>query len=316
MSVVSKRGPWVGREGRCLDQLRVDIFFWAQGCVTFGSECAFTVRCENNFPFYNLHSRPHITTTTTTAAHSNMTTHHRLQSFDEDAQHLLEDGMKQITVEATANTKILYGSEKFTLYTILVMCPITHAWWIIQKRYSEFFSLRHKLLKIAKRALKTHPEVVQLLQPLGEFAFPKKYLRTDTPEIMNERRDAFKRLTSTLLAIRSSFVLHMLQAPQRQLVLNQVVDTIEAFLSVPDCQKEGELRHASITRVSESVEEKNLPACDEEMCPICLYDFADAPECTLHLGCGHVFHKDCVVPWLEQTMSCPLCRQESTHGVL
>lgn len=42
-------------------------------------------------------------------------------------------------------------------------------------------------------------------------------------------------------------------------------------------------------------------------CSICLEDF----ECDVHvrhLGCGHMFHKDCVDRWFLRNFACPVCR--------
>merc|ERR1711997_389460 len=44
-------------------------------------------------------------------------------------------------------------------------------------------------------------------------------------------------------------------------------------------------------------------------CAVCQDGYnADEEICTLE--CGHSYHKDCVVPWLEMHRTCPLCRHE------
>lgn len=50
----------------------------------------------------------------------------------------------------------------------------------------------------------------------------------------------------------------------------------------------------------------------DEKCPICLApnENLEGTEKFLTLPCSHSFHDQCIVPWLEKTNSCPLCRAE------
>jgi DNA-directed RNA polymerase subunit RPC12/RpoP len=54
--------------------------------------------------------------------------------------------------------------------------------------------------------------------------------------------------------------------------------------------------------------------CCQPSCPICSDDFVVDME-GLHLPCGHIFHRDCVMPWLEQKQNCPICRAEVSNVV-
>lgn len=49
--------------------------------------------------------------------------------------------------------------------------------------------------------------------------------------------------------------------------------------------------------------------CGQPSCPICSEDFAVGTKAT-SLPCGHMFHGECVLPWLEQKQNCPICRLE------
>lgn len=60
---------------------------------------------------------------------------------------------------------------------------------------------------------------------------------------------------------------------------------------------------------------KNLPSrlvtVDDEKCAICLVPNENLDgQKFLTLPCSHEFHDSCIMPWLEKTNSCPMCRQE------
>lgn len=50
----------------------------------------------------------------------------------------------------------------------------------------------------------------------------------------------------------------------------------------------------------------------DEKCPICLApnENLTGNEKFLKLPCEHEFHDQCILPWLQKTNSCPLCRAE------
>lgn len=49
------------------------------------------------------------------------------------------------------------------------------------------------------------------------------------------------------------------------------------------------------------------------MCTICT-ELLDHLREVSALRCGHLFHADCLVPWLSQSMTCPQCRQKVTRA--
>ena len=47
----------------------------------------------------------------------------------------------------------------------------------------------------------------------------------------------------------------------------------------------------------------------ENSCAVCKDEFNIGEEC-LSMPCNHNFHKDCIIPWLKERNSCPVCRYE------
>ena len=49
----------------------------------------------------------------------------------------------------------------------------------------------------------------------------------------------------------------------------------------------------------------NIP---EDVCTICLEEF-NFDEELIKLKCNHIFHKECLKPWLDNKKKCPICRE-------
>ncbi|KAK9885105.1 hypothetical protein WA026_009327 [Henosepilachna vigintioctopunctata] len=54
----------------------------------------------------------------------------------------------------------------------------------------------------------------------------------------------------------------------------------------------------------------NVPVDKTDIqCTVCLKMFCEK-ELAKQLPCNHLFHSECIMPWLSKTNSCPLCRHE------
>lgn len=57
------------------------------------------------------------------------------------------------------------------------------------------------------------------------------------------------------------------------------------------------------------ISKKHLRA--DSICAVCKERFELGSQ-VIKLPCKHLYHSDCIVPWLEQRSSCPICRQQLT----
>ncbi|KAF5749035.1 hypothetical protein HS088_TW04G00996 [Tripterygium wilfordii] len=101
----------------------------------------------------------------------------------------------------------------------------------------------------------------------------------------------------------------------------RVLSMVLAVLVVTPYDEHGEIERAIGESVRESV--KFRPAskesiegllriedsCEVNECVICLEELLVGVEVT-RMPCGHVFHGDCIVRWLETSHLCPLCRYQ------
>jgi len=56
-------------------------------------------------------------------------------------------------------------------------------------------------------------------------------------------------------------------------------------------------------------EEKKKEFGFENCCAVCKDEFDIGEEC-IYMPCNHYFHGNCLIPWLKERNSCPICRYE------
>lgn len=54
--------------------------------------------------------------------------------------------------------------------------------------------------------------------------------------------------------------------------------------------------------------------CSQPSCPICSEEFFVGGSAQ-KLPCTHLFHRSCILPWLELKQNCPICRKEISDDI-
>lgn len=84
--------------------------------------------------------------------------------------------------------------------------------------------------------------------------------------------------------------------------IERLLDELMRQDNGPQSAPQEKINRLEQVRVSDKADLK------EKDCPVC-YEAFKAEEIVTKLPCNHHFHKGCVVTWLQQRNSCPVCRQ-------
>ena len=54
-----------------------------------------------------------------------------------------------------------------------------------------------------------------------------------------------------------------------------------------------------------------LMALEKPRCDFCIMDYEIGDEVALsaHPDCDHIFHKDCILDWMQKKPTCPCCQR-------
>ena len=105
--------------------------------------------------------------------------------------------------------------------------------------------------------------------------------------------------------IRSHLMYHSLREDNIDNIINEIMlNDPNKYGNPPASQKAVEkLQKCKINE--DKIKEFGI----ENSCAVCKDEFTIGEECLL-MPCSHHFHGDCLLPWLKERNSCPVCRYE------
>ncbi|KAJ4701175.1 RING/U-box superfamily protein [Melia azedarach] len=98
-----------------------------------------------------------------------------------------------------------------------------------------------------------------------------------------------------------------------EVVLIEVVEGDEQFERLMKKEASRRLIEKLEMRQKKSLDGSKVKVGDQ--CAVCLEDLQDLEEeeeerkLTM-MPCSHIFHRSCISRWLEEKISCPMCRRE------
>jgi len=118
-----------------------------------------------------------------------------------------------------------------------------------------------------------------------------------------------RRLQSDLDTLESLFQRLLGQSFTAQLVRNieaaNLIDHTDGTSTMPPASSSA---IENLTCI-EVLQEDLVDECNRECC-ICFFQHDVGDKLVARLPCGHLFHRKCVVEWLEKKCTCPICRYE------
>lgn len=83
-------------------------------------------------------------------------------------------------------------------------------------------------------------------------------------------------------------------------VITQLLNNLDP--AGPPPMPADDIKKLAKVEISEEQVSKNL------QCSVCMEDFV-LKESVRQLPCSHIYHNDCIIPWLEMHGTCPICRK-------
>ncbi|CAK5018608.1 unnamed protein product [Aphanomyces euteiches] len=233
----------------------------------------------------------------------------------------LEESLKHVTLSVHPSRANMRGSSSYTVYHYTITKPGLR--WGVDRRYSECHRVRQQLLRCFRRA---NPTLAGFLAPIANVDFPKKRFSEDTKCIVSERKLKLKLFLRACLEVRATLIAyvtvyltqqqHPAHQHDRMNRLEEIINQIDSFLDMPPQLRDDERRLANgmlalLKQHKSTMFQSSISriSCLED-CAICLCEFdpTDESDMVITLPCSHVFHGECLFPWLVRDHSCPLCR--------
>ncbi|OQS06648.1 hypothetical protein THRCLA_01318 [Thraustotheca clavata] len=217
-----------------------------------------------------------------------------------DAFHLSHIPSTPCPNQVVHTSRYIHAGKAFTLYTLLVTCPITNQHWTTHKRYHDFVVFRQQL-----SAFKSFSNtiMVPVVEKLLSVQFPKKHwfnLTKNNTKSVSERAAHLNNFVWKLMEMRTEMGLyrhlHHLEWP----LFNRLYACMEAFLEVPLFLRE-------------------MQFCQDDLdgdCVICTNpQLVPGVGRVVELPCGHSFHTECIFDWFRRQTTCPLCRANTNRVI-
>ncbi|KAL4184353.1 hypothetical protein AMTRI_Chr10g225180 [Amborella trichopoda] len=102
-------------------------------------------------------------------------------------------------------------------------------------------------------------------------------------------------------------------APQETFVVNlsiEIVTEIDDADAVVDETSLGITSRPAARHAVDSLERVDIRGDEKVVCTICLSEMGSDTVDVRAMPCSHRYHRDCIVSWLQNRSSCPLCRYQ------
>jgi E3 ubiquitin-protein ligase RNF115/126 len=126
----------------------------------------------------------------------------------------------------------------------------------------------------------------------------------------NTFRQSRPRTSSSFLDLLINLLAHHEDAEMEN-IINYIMQNDTNRYGNPPASKRVIERLDKVTVTEENIKclRKDSNIDEEHSCSVCK-DIFELSQNLLYLPCKHVYHEDCILPWLKERNSCPTCRYE------